>query len=102
MKRLINIKNNDNKCFLWCHVRHLNLNGVKLERISKKDKEISKDLNYSSVDFPVSKKYYSKIEVMILILLILILILKLILMFNLMKVKLFTQFIYLISVLMIV
>ena len=22
---LINIKNNDNKCFLWCHVRHLNL-----------------------------------------------------------------------------
>ena len=25
MKRLINIKNNDNKCFLWCHVRNLNL-----------------------------------------------------------------------------
>ena len=24
MKGLINIKNNDNKCFLWCHVRHLN------------------------------------------------------------------------------
>ena len=24
-KGLINIKNNDNKCFLWCHVRHLNL-----------------------------------------------------------------------------
>ena len=22
---LINIKNNDNKCFLWYHVRHLNL-----------------------------------------------------------------------------
>ena len=21
-KHLINIKNNDNKCFLWCHVRH--------------------------------------------------------------------------------
>ena len=40
MKGLINIKNNDNKCFLWCHVRHLNLNGVKLERITKKDKEI--------------------------------------------------------------
>ena len=24
LKGLINIKNNDNKCFLWCHVRHLN------------------------------------------------------------------------------
>ena len=24
MKDLINIKNNDNKCFLWCHTRHLN------------------------------------------------------------------------------
>ena len=25
MKGLINIENNDNKCFLWCHIRHLNL-----------------------------------------------------------------------------
>ena len=25
MKGLINIKNNDNKCFLCCHIRHLNL-----------------------------------------------------------------------------
>ena len=25
MKGLINNKNNDNKCFLWCHIRHLNL-----------------------------------------------------------------------------
>ena len=24
MKALINIKSNDNKCFLWCHIRHLN------------------------------------------------------------------------------
>ena len=24
-KGMINIKNNDNKCFLWCHVRPLNL-----------------------------------------------------------------------------
>ena len=23
-KGLINIKNNDNKCFLWCHIKHLN------------------------------------------------------------------------------
>ena len=64
MKGLINIKNNDNKCFLWCHVRHLNLNGVKLGRITKKDEEIVKDLNCSGVDFPVSKKDYGKIEVL--------------------------------------
>ena len=25
MKGLLNIKNSDNKCFLWCHIRHLNL-----------------------------------------------------------------------------
>ena len=23
-KGLINIQNDDNKCFLWCHIRHLN------------------------------------------------------------------------------
>ena len=38
LKGLINIQNNDNKYFLWCHVRHLNLNGVKLHRITKKDR----------------------------------------------------------------
>ena len=25
MKGLINIKSSDNKCFLWYHIRHLNL-----------------------------------------------------------------------------
>ena len=64
MKGLIDVKNDENKCFLWCHVRHLNLNGVNLGRITKKDKEIVKDLNYSGADFPVSKKDYGKIEVM--------------------------------------
>ena len=36
MKGLINIENNDNKGFLWCHARHLNLDDVKLNRITKK------------------------------------------------------------------
>ena len=36
-KGLINIKNNDNKCFLWCHVRHLNLITKHSERIKKED-----------------------------------------------------------------
>ena len=64
MKGLINVKNNDNKCFLWCHVRHLNCKGVKLSRITKKDKEIAESLKYRGVDFPVLKKDYCKISVM--------------------------------------
>ena len=64
MKGLINIQNNDNKCFSWCHVRYLNRNGVKLNRITKKDREFVKKLNYSGVDFPVSKKHYGKIKVL--------------------------------------
>ena len=63
-KGLINIKNDDNKCFLWCHVRHLNCVDKNLGRITKKDREIVKKLNYSGVDFPVSKKDFGKIEVM--------------------------------------
>ena len=35
-----------------------------LWRISKKDKEITEDLNYDGIEFPVSNKDYSKIEVM--------------------------------------
>ena len=50
--------------FFVVPVRNLNLNGIKLAKITKKDKEIVKDLNYSGLDFPVSKKDYSKIEVM--------------------------------------
>ena len=39
MKGLINIKSNDNKCFLWCHVRHLNFVKTHPERITKEDKK---------------------------------------------------------------
>ena len=34
MKGLINIKNSDNKCFLWCHIRHLNPPKIHPERIT--------------------------------------------------------------------
>ena len=43
MKGLINIQNNDNKCFLWCHVRHLILDGKKLNRITKKIENLLKN-----------------------------------------------------------
>ena len=42
LKGSINIENNDNKCFLWCHVRYLNCDGKKLFRISKKHKKLVK------------------------------------------------------------
>ena len=38
MKNLINIKNNDYKCFLWCHTRHLNPLKRHTKRITKADK----------------------------------------------------------------
>ena len=44
MKGLINIQNNDNNCFSWYHVRHLNQNSVKLNRITKKDTEFVKKI----------------------------------------------------------
>ena len=34
-KGLINIKNKDRKCFLWCHVRHINLSKEHPEKILK-------------------------------------------------------------------
>ena len=64
MKGLTNIKNDDNKCFKWCHERHLNSANKNLGRVTKKDREISQGLNYSSVDFPVPEKDYSRIEVL--------------------------------------
>ena len=40
VKDLINIENNDNKCFLWCHIRHLNLVERNPQRITRKDREL--------------------------------------------------------------
>ena len=62
-KGLINIKNNDQKCFLWCHVRHINPLNEDPERITRIDKEIACNLNYNEVKFPVQEKNFEKIEV---------------------------------------
>ena len=61
-KGLINIQNNDNKCFLWCHIRHLNSIDKTPQRITKKDKEFVNNLNYEGIDFPISKKDYCESE----------------------------------------
>ena len=55
MKGLINIKNNDNKCFLWCHIRHSNLVERNPQRITRKDREVVKKLGYQEINFTVSK-----------------------------------------------
>ena len=62
MKDLINIKSNDNKCFLWCHIRHLNLVERNPQRIARKDRELVNKLDYEGINFPVSKEDYCRIE----------------------------------------
>ena len=37
--RLINIKNNDQKHFLWCHVRHINPVKIHPEKITREDRK---------------------------------------------------------------
>ena len=64
VKGLINIKNNDNKFFLWCHIRHLNLVKTHPERITKKIKTslmilIMTELNFL---FLFQKKIIAKLK----------------------------------------
>ena len=61
-KGLINIKNEDNECFRWCHIRHLNPQDKNPQRIKKTDKAFVKNLNYQGIEFPVAAKQYNKIE----------------------------------------
>ena len=77
-KGLINIKNKDQKCFSWCHVRHINPSKENLERIRKTDRKLVKHItnpkeiteedkefisDYDAIEFPVQEKDFSKIEV---------------------------------------
>ena len=55
-KRLINIKNNDQKCFLWCHVRHINPVKDHPGRITRIDRDFANNLNYDGIEFPVQEK----------------------------------------------
>ena len=80
-KEVITIKSNDQKCFLWCHVRHINPVKIHPERITKEDKKLAwhitspgeitpedkepiSDLDYDGIEFPVREKDFSKIEQM--------------------------------------
>ena len=61
-KALINPKNEDNRCFLWCHNRHLNPLKKDPQRITKADRESVKKLDYTGVTFPVTVEDMDKIE----------------------------------------
>ena len=61
MKGLINIKNDDNKCFfgvMW----YLNPLNQKHQKILKVDKTMAYNIDYKGIRFPVSKKDYKRIE----------------------------------------
>ena len=61
-KTLVNPKNEDNRCFLWCHNRYLNPLKVHPERITEADRESVKQLDYTGVTFSVTIKDMDKIE----------------------------------------
>ena len=61
-KGIINMKNNDNECFRWCHIRRLLPQNKDPQRIKECDKKYVEKLDYSGIEFPVSVKQYNKIE----------------------------------------
>ena len=60
-KGLINIRNKDNECFRWCHIRHLNQDKDP-QRVKKVDKQYVNKLDYSGIEFPIEVKHYNRIE----------------------------------------
>ena len=59
---MIKIKNKDNECFRWCHVRHLNPQEKDPQRIKKADKKYVQKLDYTGIEFPVNVKNFNKID----------------------------------------
>ena len=55
-KGLINFKNEAQKCFIWCHVRHTNPVKVHPERITRESKTLAKVLNYDGIRSPLQEK----------------------------------------------
>ena len=61
-KAIINHKNEDDECFKWAITRALNPVEKNSERIDKKLRETSKDLNWEGLNFPVNLSDINKIE----------------------------------------
>ena len=61
-KAIINMKNKDNKCFLWCVLRALNLKDNHPERVDKELIGKENTLNMEGIEYPVSLKDLNKFE----------------------------------------
>ena len=60
-KVLINIKNNDqNFCFLWCHIGLLNQLKIHPKGITQNDKKLIDTPDYEEIEFPLSKNDFNK------------------------------------------
>ena len=59
---IINIQNKDNKCFLWCVLRALNLKGGHPERLDNELMGKKNTLNMEGIDYPVSLKDLNNFE----------------------------------------
>ena len=56
---LINMKNNHQKCFLWCYVRHINLIKIHPDRITQEDKIV---LIMMELNFLCEKKILARLK----------------------------------------
>ena len=61
-KAIINVKNKDSKCFLWCVLRALNPKANNAERVDKELKTKENTLNMEGIDYPVSLKDLNEFE----------------------------------------
>ena len=59
---IINMKNEDNKCFLWCVLRALNPTNNHAERIDKDLKSKEHTLNMEGITYPVELKSINRFE----------------------------------------
>ena len=86
-KGLINIKYNDQKCFLWCHVRHHNLLKEHPEKLKKLVKRLLVVLIRKRLSFLQKKKILKRLKYKIIFVLMCIV----------MKMRRFFQFMFLIK-----
>ena len=56
------MKNEDNKCFLWCVLRALNPSNGHSEKIDKKLKDKENTLNMEGIEYPVILPDIGKFE----------------------------------------
>ena len=61
-KAITNMKNDDNKCFLWCVLRALNPVTIHPERLDKELKEKENTLNMEGIEYPVKLFDIKKFE----------------------------------------